>query len=374
MEKALQIVDDIAQKDKVSTVLTQLHDSIFDIAKKLENNVTRDELRRFHDDFEKNYVNGFKNRTLEECIDSLKIIYSDFLKLQESVLNRLDTKNKAVETILASQEVNGGPGSDGLNSEISSATRMSENPAELQTQMNEIIEKLQGLNDKMKASKLNLEEMPPQDLEASKDGGSPMSNKSDLTVLRSAFDPDTMNSEIYQKQMESFVGFFDKLKGDLNKNKITGSEVYSEFSSDKEKNPETNDGDDLKNLRESELKNAPTTTVGESTKDIKDSEKLPQEALKRIVSPPMTEPSNVDGAEIPKKSIQQTIDKLKEDASQLQELMKNEPPPKPAEQPLPGAPKRNSQKLLDPKNDSNFQEGGSPEANNDAKKYSTNSS
>ena len=202
MEEVLKSVDQIAMGDKsASSVMKGLRDSIFEIAAKIQSETKKEEIERLLKEVGSSPVS--KVGSEEDNLKLLRKIYSDLVRIEE-----------------LSKNVDQLAGEETQSVRFSVASGVSENKAELQKKIENFYGNLQQLEKRMR---LNME--GEEDLVYSE------SYNSGLAGIESAFDSETINSEIQKKKIEHFIENVKRLETAMGQEySFMESEVISNIS------------------------------------------------------------------------------------------------------------------------------------------------
>ena len=226
MEEVLRNAADIARRDAVSKALQELHGSIVSLGKKLESVSPKLELDTMVQENATSDGASLKRGNAEECLDSLKLIYSDFLRMEDTIMKGLDERARAGVQVSHSDPSGLDLTSDRLTHKLSLASGLSATNQELQERLEGFYDNIKGFEQKLIKHQVDHENEERVD----RIGSSPTSAYSGLSALQSAFGDQSVRRDTDKEKMGEFMATLDKLKGKLDNGTLLQSGDLSEYS------------------------------------------------------------------------------------------------------------------------------------------------
>jgi hypothetical protein len=213
MESMLQKAEQLVQKEQVNETMKRIHSMILGIADSLKSKTSKNEVDSIIDKLEIASKGALKDKSTEDCIDSLNLIYQDFLSIERSVLNALSTREQQEESMTV---------------RLSLASQFSLDKEEFHKTMEAFYDKIRNLEARLRDDH-------NQQNDDVRSIGSQFSLRSGLTNLQSAFSVTPMDNQENKESLNQFYRKIEELRTKIGLNEENDCRsIYSDLDQSKE--------------------------------------------------------------------------------------------------------------------------------------------
>jgi hypothetical protein len=213
MESILQKAEQLVQKEQVNETMQKIHSMIIELADSLKSKASKSEVDSIINKLEIASKGALKDKSVEDCIDSLNLIYKDFMTIEQGVLKGLG---------------GGEQGDESMTARLSLASQFSLDKQEFNKTMEAFYDKIRSLERKLREER-------SQDKDEVRSIGSQFSLRSGLTNLQSAFSVTPIDTKENKESLSQFMQKIEELRNRIGLNEDNDCRsIYSELDQSKE--------------------------------------------------------------------------------------------------------------------------------------------